>query len=55
MVTARPRKMSFENQQFLTSDYIAIIPSSLNFTVLVEHATTGPQRAPFKQMERIKE
>ena len=47
--------MSFENQQLLTSDYIAIIPSSLNFTVLVEHATTGPQGALFKQMERIKE
>ena len=55
MATARPRKMSFENQQLLTSDYFAIIPSSLNFTMLVEHATTGPQGAPLKQMERIKE
>ena len=55
MVTARPRKMSFENQQLLTSDYFAIISSSLNFTVLVEHATTGPQGAPFKQMETINE
>ena len=30
MVTARPRKTSFENQKLWSCDYLAIIPPSLN-------------------------
>ena len=55
MATARPRKTSFENQKLWSCDYFAIIPPSLNFAVLVKYASTEPQGAPFKKMERIKE
>ena len=55
MTTARPSKTSYENQQLRSCDYFVIIPTTLNFTVLVKYATTGLQGAPFKQIERIKE
>ena len=57
MTTVRPSKTSYENQQLRSCDYFVIIPTTLNFTVLVkpEYVTTGLQGAPFKQIERIKE
>ena len=54
MTTATPRKMAFENQHLQSCDYFAIISPSLNSTMLVKYATTGPQGMPFKQIQRIK-
>ena len=34
-------------------DRFAIIPLSLNSTILVKYATTGPKWGPFKQVQRI--
>ena len=55
MMMATPRKTSFENQHLQSCEYFAIIPLSLNSTMLVKYTTARPQGAPFKQMQRIKE
>ena len=55
MTTATPRKTSFENKHLQRCGYFPIISSSLNSTMLVKYASTEPQGAAFKQIQRIKE
>lgn len=43
MATAIPMKTSFEKKHLRSCDYFAVIPPSLNFTVLMKYATTVPQ------------
>ena len=54
MTTSTPRKTSFENKHLQRCGYFPIISSSQHSTMLVKYASTEPQGAPFKQIQRIK-
>ena len=53
ITTATPKawKTSFENEHLGSCDYFAVMLPSLNFSMLVKYATTGPQGAPLVQMQ----